>query len=121
MSIYAKLKELDITLEAVREATAELGAGQVTHDLNVSKVSVVGLGMARQTGVAERMFAALAQEGINIQMLSTSGCCVPDALRLMAMSGSNAGMAFKSVSVAASDNRAKSRCGATPWWSPFTG
>jgi aspartate kinase len=64
--------ELDAALEAVREAAGVLQAGEVTHDLNVSKVSVVGLGMARQTGVAERMFAALAQEGINIQMISTS-------------------------------------------------
>ena len=72
ISFTVPRKELDVTLEAMREAAAALGAGEVTHDLNVSKVSVVGLGMARQTGVAERMFAALAQAGINIQMLSTS-------------------------------------------------
>lgn len=64
--------ELQITLEAVQEAIDSLGAGRITHDDNVSKVSVVGLGMAHQTGVAERMFAALAAEKINIQMISTS-------------------------------------------------
>jgi aspartate kinase len=64
--------ELPITLEAVQEAVEALGTGRVSHDDNVSKVSVVGLGMANQTGVAEKMFAALAAEQINIQMISTS-------------------------------------------------
>ena len=44
----------------------------MTHDDDVAKVSVVGLGMATQTGVAERMFRALADAGINIQMITTS-------------------------------------------------
>ncbi len=64
--------ELRVTLEAVQEAIETLGAGSVTHDDNVSKVSVVGLGMAAQSGVAEKMFAALAAEKINIQMITTS-------------------------------------------------
>jgi aspartate kinase len=72
ISFTVPRKELEVTLEAVREAAAELGASQVLHDVNVSKVSVVGLGMVRQTGVAERMFGAFAAEGINIQMISTS-------------------------------------------------
>jgi aspartate kinase len=38
----------------------------------VSKISIVGLGMATQPGVAERMFRALAEKGINIQMITTS-------------------------------------------------
>ena len=42
------------------------------HDASVSKVSIVGLGMATQTGVADRMFRALADEGINIQAITTS-------------------------------------------------
>ena len=60
------------TLEAVQEAAAELGAEGVTHDDSVAKVSVVGLGMAKQTGVAQKMFRALADAGINIQMITTS-------------------------------------------------
>jgi aspartate kinase len=72
ISFTVPRKELQITLEAVQEALAELKAGRVTHDDNVAKVSVVGLGMARQSGVAEKMFAALAQAGVNIQMISTS-------------------------------------------------
>ncbi len=64
--------ELRATLEAVQEAAQELGIERITHDDQVAKVSVVGLGMARQTGVADRMFQALAEAGINIQMITTS-------------------------------------------------
>jgi len=64
--------ELAVTLEAIREAAQRVGAGNVTSDDQVAKVSVVGLGMARQTGVADKMFRALAAAGINIQMISTS-------------------------------------------------
>ncbi len=64
--------ELALTLEAARTAAEVLGAEQVTHDDSVSKVSVVGLGMARQSGVADRMFRALSDAGINIQMITTS-------------------------------------------------
>ncbi len=64
--------DLKTTLGAVKEAAAELGAEGYTHDDNVSKVSVVGLGMAEQTGVAEKMFRALADAGVNILMITTS-------------------------------------------------
>ncbi len=64
--------ELEAALQAVREAADVVGAGEVTYDDQVAKVSVVGLGMANQTGVANRMFAALAAEKINIQMITTS-------------------------------------------------
>ncbi|MBX7168530.1 MAG: aspartate kinase [Pirellulales bacterium] len=65
-------KELRPTLEAVAQAAAEIGAHGVSHDSNVAKVSAVGLGMARQTGVAQRMFRALADAGVNILMVTTS-------------------------------------------------
>jgi aspartate kinase len=64
--------ELPPTLNAVAEAAGELRAEGYTHDENVSKVSVVGLGMATQTGVAQKMFRALAASGANIQMITTS-------------------------------------------------
>ncbi|MEM9354544.1 MAG: aspartate kinase [Planctomycetota bacterium] len=64
--------DLDTTLEALKEAAAELDGADVSHDASVSKVSVVGLGMATQTGVADRMFRALAEDGINIQAITTS-------------------------------------------------
>ena len=64
--------ELSLTLDAIRAAAQRVGAGEVTSDDKVAKVSVVGLGMAKQTGVADQMFRALAAAGINIQMISTS-------------------------------------------------
>ncbi|HEX4142315.1 MAG TPA: aspartate kinase [Pirellulales bacterium] len=64
--------ELPSALQAAQEATDELQAKRVSHDDDVAKVSVVGRGMARQTGVARRMFHALADAGTNIQMISTS-------------------------------------------------
>jgi aspartate kinase len=64
--------DLPATLRAVDEAVKEIGAEGYTHDENVSKISVVGLGMATQPGVAGTMFRALAEKGINIQMITTS-------------------------------------------------
>jgi aspartate kinase len=64
--------DLTKALAAIKKAAAELGAEEVLHDASVSKVSIVGLGMATQTGVADRMFRALADEGINIEAITTS-------------------------------------------------
>lgn len=64
--------ELKQTLEAVQSVIASVGAAGVTHDDHVSKVSVVGSNMAKQTGVASQMFRALADAGVNIQMITTS-------------------------------------------------
>jgi aspartate kinase len=64
--------DLTKALAAVKKAADELGAEEVLHDASVSKVSIVGLGMATQTGVADRMFRALADEGINIEAITTS-------------------------------------------------
>ena len=59
--------------QQVLEATArELGAREVVGDVNIAKVSIVGVGMRSHAGVASRMFEALAKENINIQMISTS-------------------------------------------------
>lgn len=64
--------ELPATLNAVNAVIGEVGASGVTQDEDVSKVSVVGQGMAQQSGVASRMFRALADAGVNIQMITTS-------------------------------------------------
>jgi aspartate kinase len=50
----------------------ELAAREIIADENISKVSIVGVGMRSHAGVASRMFKALASEGINILMISTS-------------------------------------------------
>ncbi len=64
--------ELDATLPAVAEAAEELGAAGYHDDDRVAKISVVGLGMATQAGVAQRMFRSLADADINILSISTS-------------------------------------------------
>jgi aspartate kinase len=64
--------DLPATLRAVDEAINELGAEGREYDENAAKISVVGLGMANQSGVAATMFRALAERGINIHMISTS-------------------------------------------------
>jgi aspartate kinase len=57
----------------VLENTArEIAAREVIGDTDIAKVSIVGVGMRSHAGVASRMFEALAKEGINIQMISTS-------------------------------------------------
>jgi aspartate kinase len=65
-------QDLSATLRAAEEAADALRAQRVTYDDGVSKVSVVGLGMAAQAGVAKRMFRALANAGINVLMITTS-------------------------------------------------
>jgi aspartate kinase len=72
ISFTVPQNELDTALEAVREAAKIVGAEGITSDANVAKISVVGLGMAKQTGVAQKMFRYLADAGINIQMITTS-------------------------------------------------
>lgn len=59
-------------VEIVEKVGKELGAKGVASDPNIAKVSIVGVGMRTHSGVASKMFAALASEGINIQMISTS-------------------------------------------------
>jgi aspartate kinase len=60
------------TLQIVKETVKELGGKEVSADENIAKVSIVGVGMRSHSNVATQMFSALAKEGINIQMISTS-------------------------------------------------
>jgi aspartate kinase len=72
VSFTVSTGDLEETLEVARKAAAAVGAAGVSHDADVAKVSVVGLGMRTHTGVARAMFQALADAGINIQMITTS-------------------------------------------------
>ena len=61
------------TMELLRESVAPaMGAQEVVGDPNICKVSIVGIGMRSHVGVASKMFRVLSEEGINIQMISTS-------------------------------------------------
>lgn len=59
-------------LEVLQQTAANIGAREVSGNVNIAKVSIVGVGMRSHAGVASRMFEALAKESINIQMISTS-------------------------------------------------
>ena len=64
--------DLGQALDVLAESNRDLGASDIVPDSSVAKVSVVGVGMRSHAGVAGRMFAALADKGINIQLISTS-------------------------------------------------
>jgi aspartate kinase len=59
-------------LEILRQHASQLGAREVSGDAKIAKLSLVGIGMRSHAGVASKMFQALAKEGINIRMISTS-------------------------------------------------
>jgi len=65
----ADLERAIVTVEARKAA---LGYSQLTSDSKVVKVSVIGVGMRSHAGIAQTMFTALADKGINIQVISTS-------------------------------------------------
>lgn len=69
-------------LKIVEENAEKVNAGGVTSDGKVAKVSIVGVGMRSHSGIASKMFNALASEGINIQMITTSeikvSCVIDD-------------------------------------------
>ena len=61
------------TLDLLKsQVIPELGAAEVVGDTKICKVSIVGIGMRSHVGVASKMFKTLSEEGINIQMISTS-------------------------------------------------
>ena len=74
MTFSVPINQVDRAKRAMEEAKA---AGQIAYDelvvdTEVAKVSVVGIGMRSHTGVAARMFKALADENVNIKVISTS-------------------------------------------------
>ena len=72
ISFTIPMADLAVAEEIVRRVAAEIGAADVIHDADIAKVSLVGAGMKTSPGVAATMFRVLADEGINIEMISTS-------------------------------------------------
>jgi aspartate kinase len=64
--------DLAVSVETATAHSTELGASGVTSDRDVSRVSLIGVGMKSHPGIAATMFETLAKEGINIDMISTS-------------------------------------------------
>jgi aspartate kinase len=60
------------SMKVLKEVAKEIGAEKVLGDENISKVSIIGVGMRTHAGVAQKMFNTLARENINIMMISTS-------------------------------------------------
>ncbi len=59
-------------MEVMKKVVAEVGAKNVNVKDDIAKISIVGVGMRSHSGVAAKMFSAMAKEGINIMMISTS-------------------------------------------------
>ena len=64
--------DYDKAMDILNKTANELGARAVNGDSKIAKLSIVGVGMRSHAGIASNMFKALADEGINIQMISTS-------------------------------------------------
>lgn len=60
------------SMKLLSDVAKEIGAEKVLGDENISKVSIIGVGMRTHAGVAQKMFTTLAKENINIMMISTS-------------------------------------------------
>ena len=64
--------DYDKAIDVLKATAKDIGAGDVSGNTSIAKVSIVGVGMRSHPGVASTMFEALAKENINIQMISTS-------------------------------------------------
>ena len=64
--------DFDKAIDIARKVQAHIGARAIVGDSKVCKVSMVGVGMRSHVGIASQMFRTLSEEGINIQMISTS-------------------------------------------------
>ena len=72
MTFTVHRNDLKRSAEILKQTAADLGALEVTTDERIAKISIVGVGMRSHAGVAAQMFEALASEGINIQLITTS-------------------------------------------------
>jgi aspartate kinase len=72
ISFTVPLTVLDVAEPEAKMFAKAVNAGGVSVDRGIAKVTVVGIGMKTESGIAARMFRILADHGINIQMISTS-------------------------------------------------
>ena len=72
MTFTVHRNDLKRSAEILKQTAADLGALEVTTDERIAKISIVGVSMRSHAGVAAQMFEALASEGINIQLITTS-------------------------------------------------
>jgi aspartate kinase len=72
ISFTMPMADMSAAENIVRAVAAEIGSTSVTHDNDIAKISLVGAGMKSSPGIAAKMFRVLADEGVNIEMISTS-------------------------------------------------
>jgi aspartate kinase len=72
MSFTVPRADLDAALDSLEPVKEDLGIGGLASDPNMGKVSIVGAGMKSHPGVAAKTFSVLGDEGVNIEMISTS-------------------------------------------------
>ncbi|MCG3180983.1 MAG: Aspartate kinase Ask_LysC [Phycisphaerae bacterium] len=72
MTFTVSNEDLDTCQLVLEELRKKIGLGEIVVDPTIAKVSVVGVGMRSHSGVADKMFATLASENINIEMITTS-------------------------------------------------
>jgi aspartate kinase len=72
ISFTVPTTSVDLARAEAEAVADDVSAGGVTIDTSIAKVSVVGIGMKTESGIAARMFRILSDEGVNIQMISTS-------------------------------------------------
>lgn len=72
MTFTVVRSDYERTLKLLQELIIKIGAESVQGDTNITKISIVGVGMRNHSGIASTMFSVLAKEGINISMISTS-------------------------------------------------
>ncbi len=72
ISFTMPMADMKIAEDIVKRVAGDIGATGVTHDNDIAKVSLVGAGMKTSPGIAAKLFRVLADEDVNIQMISTS-------------------------------------------------
>ena len=72
ISFTVPRSDLKVAQEVVAQVAVQIGAKGITHDSEIAKVSLVGAGMKTSPGIAAKMFRTLADEDVNIEMISTS-------------------------------------------------
>ena len=72
ISFTVPISDMGVSETIVKRVAGEIGATGVNHDADIAKVSLVGAGMKTSPGIAAKMFRTLADEDVNIEMISTS-------------------------------------------------
>ena len=81
LSFTVVKENLTNTLKTAKKASAQIGGGKVIADRDIARVSIVGVGMKSHSGIAAGVFEALAENKINIEMISTSEISISCVIR----------------------------------------